>query len=282
MIYVCMCCIYLGKGIQVPALPWPCWPGSGSGWGESVRRVSQSQSFALSVLSHKGKYKQDDYLACATVSLSARVCVCVCVWLYLTVSLTVCAAGSAQLLWHWLSRWAKQCVGPWSWVSGSWVRSWVVGLGLCLCPGSLSLCLSRVLVLSLVLELELLPVALLSVLRHSRPLSATWLNCLDLSRFAVFILRSAMSAGCLSVYLSVRPPLGLPPCSSSFLLFFLPYFHLTPTLLVLGVSISGCLPVPSVCLSLSPTACRPSVYFGHPQSYFLFSQVIESTQILLV
>lgn len=280
MIYICLCWIYLGKGIQVPALPWPGWPGSGSGWGESVRRVSQSQSFALSVLSHKGKYKQDDYLACATVSVSARVWVCV--WLYLTVSLTVCAAGSAQLLWHWLSRWAKQCVGPWSWFLGLgcglglWVSVSVSVLGLCLyvCLGSWSwvLCLS----------LSCFQLHCCQCYATPRPLSATWLNCLDLSRFAVFILRSAMSAGCLSVYLSVRPPLGAPPCSSSFLLFSLPYFHLTPTLLVLSISISGCLPVPSVCLSLSPTACRPSVYFGHPQSYFQFSQVIESTQILLV
>lgn len=143
-------------------------------------------------------------------------------------------------------------LGLGSWVLGlrSWVRSWLVGLGLAVSGlGGL--------------VLELLPVAL-----PSCP-PATRLNCLDLSRFAVFILRSAMTAGCLSVYLSVYPTLNL--------LRFLTFISLC-----CAQAIRVCLPCLSVCLPLCRFVCRSSVYIARPQSYFQFSQVIESTQILLV
>lgn len=158
-----------------------------------------------------------------------------------------------------------------------------MGLGLCL--GSLSLCLSRVLVLGLVLvlELELLPVALLSVLCYSPlpgpvlPLGLTVLTCLLL--LCLFYALQCLPAVCQFTCRFARPL--LPPFSLSFLLLLpLLLFHLTLTPCAGGIHIwmAAC----SVCRFVALSACRPSVYFGHPQSYFQFSQVIESTQILLV
>lgn len=133
------------------------------------------------------------------------------------------------------------------------MRSWVVGLGLCL--GSLSLCLSRVLVLGLVLvlELELLPVALLSVLCYSPlpgpvlPLGLTVLTCLLL--LCLFYALQCLPAVCQFTCRFARPLLPPFPCPSSF--FSLCFSFISHSLPVLEVSISGCLPVPSVSLPLS-------------------------------
>lgn len=114
---------------------------------------------------------------------------------------------------------------------GLWVSLSVSVLGLCLyvCLGSWSW------VLCLCLSLSCFQLHCCQCCATPRPPSATWLNCLDLSPFAVFILRSAMSAGCLSVYLS------------SFLLFLpLLLFHLTLTPCAGGIHIW--MPTCSVCL----------------------------------
>lgn len=213
-----------GESVNLSRLPCRCWATKANTSRTTILRVPQSPW--------------------------ARVCECVCVWLYLTVSLTVCAGGSAQLLWHWLSRWAKQCVGPWSWVSGSWVRSWVVGLGLCLCPGSLSLCLSRVLVLSLVLELasSCIAVSVTPLPGPFLPLGLTVLTCLVL--LCLFYALQCLPAVCQFTCRFARPlasPLLI--LFPSFLFALLSSHTHSPCAGYIHIWMPAC----SVCLSL----CRP-------------------------